>query len=924
MSYQIGNAALGVTFTGDLGGLQRALDQASGSVDRFGSKATADMRNVAGETRRADDAMGRLANGIKGAFVGSSVAVGLITLKNNVMAATGALVDAQVQADRWRNGFAFGAGGMAAGANEFAFVREEVNRLGLDLGSTAAQYMKLVAASRGSSLAGAQTREVFKSIAEASVVMGMNADQNERAMMAVTQMMSKGKVMAEELRGQLGEHLPGAFSIAARAMGVTEVQLNKLMETGQVMSVDFLPKFAAQLRLELAGSVEQSSLSMQANLNRLATAWLNFKQQVAQAGAGEAISSGVKTFSGDLQVLGEVLEASRKQGDGFWMSVNNAAGVGIARGTMGLLAMPFNAFNATVNALTGNVFDLNENLSFIPVSARSAAEQVAVLEGEMAEAQKRLERLQALDAQPMNGDYFKGAIAETVAYISTLRLAQAEKLKLMGRSDVGSMGSVGSGDTALARADRAKYEQELAARAALRKKYATPAEKLAEELAAQKALLGSLWSPEEEKRIRDSMGKGGGSRKPRKEKDEFADLMGKLTAKDVGLDPGFYEDLNTLHKGYTTGRIAIDAYRGAVELLVNSQSFAKKAMDAEADANKEVAKALENTVSAAEKAAGVARDNARAQWDELETMGLGALALHDLELARLADAAASLRRRAAVMDDIDLSGRAGDAMRDEAAELLRLADAKRQAYVKSSVLSSEEAINEAVRMHGRAGDDISAQLASSISDGIMAGARSGASIMDIFRNELKAQFARTVLTPVIKPVAEGMNTMISAGMNGLLAMFGGGATSSGYNPGAGAADSFSSTSWEGYVQPNAKGNVHSGPGISAYSSTVVDRPTYFAKGGNVMGEAGPEAIMPLRRDSSGRLGVAATGGAAGGVTVILNNQSGQALNVTSKRESTGPDGSHLVELVFGMVGEALATRSGPVARGLEAGYPNAV
>jgi lambda family phage tail tape measure protein len=46
---------------------------------------------------------------------------------------------------------------------------------------------------------------------------------------------------------------------------------------------------------------------------------------------------------------------------------------------------------------------------------------------------------------------------------------------------------------------------------------------------------------------------------------------------------------------------------------------------------------------------------------------------------------------------------------------------------------------------------------------------------------------------------------------------------------------------------NAKGGVYSSPSLSQYSGQVVNRPTMFAfaKGAGVMGEAGPEAIMPL-------------------------------------------------------------------------------
>ena len=65
----------------------------------------------------------------------------------------------------------------------------------------------------------------------------------------------------------------------------------------------------------------------------------------------------------------------------------------------------------------------------------------------------------------------------------------------------------------------------------------------------------------------------------------------------------------------------------------------------------------------------------------------------------------------------------------------------------------------------------------------------------------------------------------------------------------------------------AKGGVVDGSrNLSAYSGQVVDRPTVFAfaKGNGLMGEAGPEAIMPLRRGPDGRLGVAAAGGSSSG------------------------------------------------------------
>ena len=64
-------------------------------------------------------------------------------------------------------------------------------------------------------------------------------------------------------------------------------------------------------------------------------------------------------------------------------------------------------------------------------------------------------------------------------------------------------------------------------------------------------------------------------------------------------------------------------------------------------------------------------------------------------------------------------------------------------------------------------------------------------------------------------------------------------------------------SWLGSVFGNANGGVYAGAGIGAYSGTIVSQPTIFpfAKGIGLMGEAGPEAILPLKRGADGKLGV---------------------------------------------------------------------
>jgi hypothetical protein len=119
-------------------------------------------------------------------------------------------------------------------------------------------------------------------------------------------------VSAEELRQQLSEALPGSFQIAARSMGVTEKELNKLLETGSILSSEFLPKFAQQLRSELGGGLDEAAKSAQAAENRLANAGLELQQAFGQAAVPVAtaaintLTGALKFATGNADVFGKI------------------------------------------------------------------------------------------------------------------------------------------------------------------------------------------------------------------------------------------------------------------------------------------------------------------------------------------------------------------------------------------------------------------------------------------------------------------------------------------------------------------------------------------------------------------------------------------------------------------------------------------
>lgn len=158
-------------------------------------------------------------------------------------------------------------------AGEFDFVAREADRLGLALTSAAGSYGKIAAASKGTILEGEKTRAIFSGVTEAATALGLSAYDTEGILNALQQMISKGNVQAEELRGQLGERLPGAFGLAAQAMGVTEQQLNKMLERGEVLASDLLPKLAAALHEKYGKAAEEAAGKMQGALNEAGNAW---------------------------------------------------------------------------------------------------------------------------------------------------------------------------------------------------------------------------------------------------------------------------------------------------------------------------------------------------------------------------------------------------------------------------------------------------------------------------------------------------------------------------------------------------------------------------------------------------------------------------------------------------------------------------
>lgn len=155
---------------------------------------------------------------------------------------------------------------------------------------------------------------------------------------------------------------------------------------------------------------------------------------------------------------------------------------------------------------------------------------------------------------------------------------------------------------------------------------------------------------------------------------------------------------------------------------------------------------------------------------------------------------------------------------------------------------------------------------------------------------LFSTLTQSIIQNLVDMAAQALvtNTILSSIMGVGSSVLGGVGGSTAVSSGTAIADYGSN------FQFNAKGGVYSSSDLSAYSGQVVDNPTFFAfaKGAGVMGEAGPEAIMPLTRAADGSLGVrAVSGGASEGaapqVFITINGDGSTASQSSGGLEKFG-------------------------------------
>lgn len=193
-----------------------------------------------------------------------------------------AILDAGKQANAFISQFAAVTGSQNLAAEAMNRITTIARLSGQRIEDLGQAYAKFMASAKGTGMSLKTIDEIFLNVAKAATTMNMSAEQSQGIFRALEQMMSKGTVQAEELRGQLGDRLAGAVQLAARALGLTTRKLQDLMKTGDIAATDLLPKLAKEIAKTLGFSSAPID-NYTAAVNNASTAWFQLRVKLDQS-----------------------------------------------------------------------------------------------------------------------------------------------------------------------------------------------------------------------------------------------------------------------------------------------------------------------------------------------------------------------------------------------------------------------------------------------------------------------------------------------------------------------------------------------------------------------------------------------------------------------------------------------------------------
>lgn len=256
-----------------------------------------DLREANNQLTLGDKAAKLFSGSLAQISAGNVVADGVGYLVEKVKDLGRAFLGAIVQGDQLKRGLnaVYKDAGLAA--QQIDFLRKSSSESGVAFSSLSQEFVKFSASMKMANIPMEQSNALFAAVTRASASLGLSADATAGTLNALGQMASKGTVSLEELRAQLGDRLPGALGLTAKGLGITEGELIKLVESGQLATRDFVVPFTKALA-ELQGSTEG-----------LIPTWERLKGVLSETAQSAGDSGWTQLLTLGLKGLGAILTA---------------------------------------------------------------------------------------------------------------------------------------------------------------------------------------------------------------------------------------------------------------------------------------------------------------------------------------------------------------------------------------------------------------------------------------------------------------------------------------------------------------------------------------------------------------------------------------------------------------------------------------
>jgi tape measure domain-containing protein len=200
------------------------------------------------------------------------------------------------------------------GQEGLAWLRDFSNEVGQDYRQQGQPYIRMIASATNAGMEVAPTQDMYAGISRYGRTMGLGTDDMKGSMRAVEQMLNKQQIYAEELKTQLAEKMPGVISAMAEAVtGETNntKELFKLMETGNVSAMQYLPEFARILeeRAMAGGAYEDAIKASTAEQGRFNNVFSDMVKVLSAAGFEEGQQGLFRTMATFLKKSQPLVQA---------------------------------------------------------------------------------------------------------------------------------------------------------------------------------------------------------------------------------------------------------------------------------------------------------------------------------------------------------------------------------------------------------------------------------------------------------------------------------------------------------------------------------------------------------------------------------------------------------------------------------------